>query len=155
MAEWADVVKRDHMTHVGKNAYLAKLLFLQILRLKKFYGCQFYKVRNTVPQNSAYFTQTTEGNIVIGINTDGIHLLDPFCKRIEKSIPFNEINRWETYKNKYFWMNVRNNGNKSSEDFILTTPQAELIQDTLTDIVYEIKKAKYIIRHIKKQQNQQ
>jgi len=138
------MLQDEHMKHQGKNSFLTKILFVQTLRQKPQYGSHFFKVKNTIPNSSAYFQQTKEGNIIIGINNDGVHLQDPLSKKIERTIAFKDIINWEVVKGKYFWMEVTKND--VMEDYILSTPQAELIKETLIDIVYELKKKGNILK---------
>eukprot|EP01130_Rhizamoeba_saxonica_P010486 TRINITY_DN4295_c0_g1_i1.p1 TRINITY_DN4295_c0_g1~~TRINITY_DN4295_c0_g1_i1.p1 ORF type:complete len:343 (-),score=59.74 TRINITY_DN4295_c0_g1_i1:8-1036(-) len=50
--EWENLIGDEHESHVGKTPYIAKLLYLQLLRQRPYYGSVFFRVKNKSIRNN-------------------------------------------------------------------------------------------------------
>jgi len=123
----------------------SKITFLDSFRKKSYYNAVFFRVKNKVKeQGAAFWQQHTDSNTVLGINIDGLHILDPQDKKLQRSYPFCKIVQWKVQEKKYFWMEVEDpQEERRNLEFLFETPLAPLIEDTIVDLTNEVHKKKY------------
>lgn len=148
--EWEDLVYKCYETTRGKDRLISQMLYLQLVRQWAYYGCTFFK-GFFVPNTEAFFQQHFSGDVVIGVNNRGIHLMDPVVFKVI-SVEFDEIDAPKSDE-RYFSFTRRKRG-AQPEVFTFKTKQGDIINDLLHDWFAEFKRQKMIINKEKHRQSQ-
>jgi len=138
--EWENLLVAEHEAHKGKDSHHLKRSYLSIVRQWKHYGCTFFKARY-VPFDTAFFSQEFEGKVRIGVNENGVHLIDPKVMKII-TIPLKDVVEWNSSKH-LFSMSVASefSGKRTllksktlpSKKYQFHSAQSELINDFICD----------------------
>jgi hypothetical protein len=73
--EWEALIYAEQEKHNGKDKYIKEMLYLQLVRQWPYYGSTFYRAKYK-PPTQGFFNQEFSGEIVIGVNGYGVHLID-------------------------------------------------------------------------------
>lgn len=76
LTQWEELVFTEHALHRGKDKMITELLYLQICRQWRFYGSTFFYAKYK-PPTQGFYTQEFAGDVVIGVNDFGVHIIDP------------------------------------------------------------------------------
>jgi len=99
-----------------------KIAYLDLVRKWPFYGSTFFKARY-IPGESVFFKQEFEGKVRVGINENGVHIIDPKALKVV-SLRFEQILSWNSEK-KRFWFYYQKEDN-SSQGQLLKRSQSTL-----------------------------
>lgn len=140
---WEERLFLEHAKHKGRDNHYLKMMYLEIVRKWKYYGCTFFKAKLRPTQEAVFYKQDFEGKVRLGVNEFGIHIVDAKALRVT-SYPYSSIQSWDSEKD-LFWFEFRDERKPSfltitklmdvekSNVYELITKQAELINDTLCD----------------------
>jgi len=139
-AEWERMLYTEHENHRDKDNLYLKQIYLKLVRQWKHYGCTFFKAQYRAPE-SLYYKHEYEGDVRLGINQNGLHVIDPRELKII-SFSFNQILEWDSEKD-VFWVVVKEEIPKAkgfltvkanpNREYYFKSPQAELLNDLLWD----------------------
>lgn len=74
--QWEAALLKEHQSHKGKDPQDLKNAYLSIVRQWAYYGGTFFKARY-VPSEAVFFKQDFEGKVRVGVNENGLHIIDP------------------------------------------------------------------------------
>lgn len=86
--EWESLILKAHGALVGKKAEEAQLDYLDIVKQWPFYGTTFY------PPCKCSNNRRLPAKVIIGVNAEGILLLNKKDKELVSTHPFTEICSW-------------------------------------------------------------
>jgi len=133
-----------------------KLSYLEIAREWEHYGCTFFKGKNVTQNEQHFFTQDFEGKVRIGVNQNGIHIIEPSKLKIV-TYPWDIVIDWHSQKQIFFLEVEDEIKEKSSiklptfgrskrkvptKQYYFNSKQAELINDLICDWLEEYYKGK-------------
>jgi hypothetical protein len=152
---WQNLIENEHKKHVGKNRIILKLLYLQFVRQKPYYGAILFRgYNNKVKQQGAgFFDHDIEGAIAIGVNMEGIHVFSSQEGKLLRTFSFYDISQWSVDPNDgVFYFKALNRDRAAYEIYLLETPKAPIILDVIMDVVYELNRQRLAIRETRKAQ---
>lgn len=140
--QWEDIIYNEQELHNGKDPFIAKLLYLQLVRQFKYYGCTFFHAKYK-PPTQGFYRQEFAGPVIIGINEYGIHIIDPQVMKVI-SIEFSRILHPKSDERCFtFYETLVEKA--PPKQFYFKTNQGELIDDLLHDWFAELKQAKSVV----------
>lgn len=136
----------EHASNKDKDKHSLELDYLALVRQWKHYGCVFFKAKY-FEEESVYFKQEWEGKVRIGVNQNGIHIVDPKAMKII-DYPFKTITDWDSDQTVFFFeAKVEDTGKgglfskmrkKEGKLFRFKSKQSELINDLVCDWMSEL-----------------
>lgn len=136
---WEAVI-RDEYAALGdtKSPLDCQRAYLAVIQQLPSYGSTFFPV-TFIPEEVTPFKQMFEGDILLGVNAIGVHLIDTrLCRRADASpvrtCPFQRIISWDSDKLTFFFEYLPAEGN-AQHPILLTfsTPHGNMINDLLCD----------------------
>lgn len=135
--EWESNLFAEHLNHKGKDNNSLKLMYLDLVREWPYYGSTFFKARYI--QNETFYKQDFEGQVRIGINGNGLHLISPKEMKVI-TYSYNELSTWDSEKGIFLFevKEVEKGGlfklkKKPTKLYQFKSEQADLINDLLCD----------------------
>ena len=136
---WEDAICDEYAALGDKMSALdCQRAYLDIVQQLPSYGSTFFPV-TFIPEEVTPFKQVFEGDILLGVNAIGVHLIDTrLCRRADTSpvrtCPFQRIISWESDKLTFFFEYLPAEGN-AQHPILLTfsTPHGNMINDLLYD----------------------
>eukprot|EP00727_Mastigamoeba_balamuthi_P006928 m51a1_g2856 hypothetical protein (566) ;mRNA; f:328833-330743 len=155
--KWEARVLHEHREHVGKDRQLMKKKYLTAVRGWKYYGSTFFRAEFT-PTRQSFFHQPFQGEVVIGINRVGVHIIDG--KALKSShpasavvtCPYGRIVWWDGDQSSFALECVPVSGSASDHGmvFAFRTTQGALISDLIHDWHGEYERAARQAKAIKR-----
>jgi hypothetical protein len=136
--KWKTRILEEHKRHAGKDRLILQLLYLQLVRQWPYYGSTFFKAEY-IPVAQSFYKQPFEGEVRIGINMYGLHIIDP-KRMIMNTYTYTDLKEWESDKNLFYFLTPKGEVKKH----IYKTPQANLVNDLLWDVIGDL------AQHVKK-----
>eukprot|EP01114_Cavostelium_apophysatum_P001928 TRINITY_DN11692_c0_g1_i1.p1 TRINITY_DN11692_c0_g1~~TRINITY_DN11692_c0_g1_i1.p1 ORF type:complete len:410 (-),score=94.87 TRINITY_DN11692_c0_g1_i1:81-1310(-) len=136
--EFEQVLAKEHVIHADRNKYDLQILYLSIVRQWKHYGCVFFKAKH-IQQDTIHKSQF-EGKVRLGVNENGIHIVDPREMKIvshsyESIFDYNSEKEmfWFAAKIKHEKTGMFSKVRNEEKTFQFKSKQAELINDLICD----------------------
>jgi len=156
--EWETLLFKEHERHTGKDNHALKLQYLEIVRQWDHYGCTFFKAQNITQKDQHFFQQDFEGKVRIGVNENGVHIIEPTKLKIV-TYPWSIVVDWHSQKQTFF-LEVEDETRKQeksvikmpfskqkkipTKEYFFKAKQAELIHDLICDWLEEYYKARQL-----------
>lgn len=137
-SKWRNRIIEEHKRHTGKDKLILQLLYLQLVRQWPYYGSTFFKAEY-LPVTQSFYKQPFEGEVRIGINMYGLHIIDP-KRMIMNTYTYTDLKEWESDKDLFYFLTPKGEVKKH----IYKTPQANLVNDLLWDVISDL------AQHVKK-----
>jgi len=99
--EWEQSLFDAQDQHKGKDQNALRLDYLTIVREWKYYGSTFF-MAEAIPVEGVFFSQEFGGKVRIGVNQNGIHIIDPLQMKIV-SHPLDTIGKFDAIQRKFFF----------------------------------------------------
>ena len=136
---WEGVIRDEYAALGDKMSPLeCQRAYLAIIQQLPSYGSTFFPV-TFIPEEVTPFKQVFEGDILLGVNAIGVHLIDTrLCRRADTSpvrtCPFQRIISWDSDKLTFFFEYLPAEGD-AEHPILLTfsTPHGNMINDLLCD----------------------
>lgn len=136
---WEGVIRDEYAALGDKMSALeCQRAYLAVIQQLPSYGSTFFPV-TFIPEEVTPFKQIFEGDILLGVNAIGVHLIDTrLCRRADTSpvrtCPFQRIISWDSDKLTFFFEYLPAEGN-AQHPVLLTfsTPHGNMINDLLCD----------------------
>eukprot|EP01116_Phalansterium_solitarium_P022761 TRINITY_DN7636_c0_g1_i2.p1 TRINITY_DN7636_c0_g1~~TRINITY_DN7636_c0_g1_i2.p1 ORF type:complete len:491 (-),score=86.42 TRINITY_DN7636_c0_g1_i2:41-1462(-) len=151
-ADWEALVYVRHDLNRGKDKLICQMLYLQLVRQYSYYGSTVFAAKYT-PPGQGFFHQEFSGDMKLGVNGEGIHIIDFFMRRFY-SVPFEKIAAMES-DGKYFWFTERTDTGLAPLMHTVKTRQSDLIEDLVHDWFGEWKRTKQQLDAERFRQNSQ
>jgi len=135
--DWEHRIVVAYKKLTGMAPREAQLKYLDIVRLLPSYGSTFFKAENE-PDATTTRRQWFDGNIIVGVNSLGIHLIDPEMVHKTKVSPIFTIFltwliSWDSDQGLFFAEYEGLNPGDATRSLTLRTPEAHMINDVLCD----------------------
>jgi len=142
--EWEIGLFNEHEKHRDKDKTALEVSYLQLVRQWKHYGCTFFKAK-VMQSETAFFAEQFSGKVRMGVNQNGVHIIDPKEMKIITH-EFSSITNFGSDKN-LFWLEVEieekskgvfSKAKSTKKTLHCVSKQAELMNDLVCDWVHEI-----------------
>eukprot|EP01099_Mayorella_cantabrigiensis_P005713 TRINITY_DN4634_c0_g1_i1.p1 TRINITY_DN4634_c0_g1~~TRINITY_DN4634_c0_g1_i1.p1 ORF type:complete len:358 (+),score=77.58 TRINITY_DN4634_c0_g1_i1:54-1076(+) len=129
-SEWEELVLSEHKKLKGKEKTLVHRLYLQLVRRWAYYGSTFFKGQYR-SATSIFMTQQFEGDVRIGINENGIHIVEPAQLKVDSFRP-EEIESYKSSGDKFsFKLTLKSE--RQIKEYVYKSKQADLIEELLLE----------------------
>jgi hypothetical protein len=150
--DWEELIFAKHESCRGQEKMITKMLYLQLVRQWTYYGSCFYDATFT-PSSQTFYSQEFSGNIALGVNWFGIHLIDPVLMKII-SIEFKNVVKLSSTDFLFGFTERQADKQKPHKEWIFRTKAGHLINDLIHDWFAEIKATDNWVELTRKQQSQ-
>ncbi|KAH3763254.1 26S proteasome non-ATPase regulatory subunit 8 [Pelomyxa schiedti] len=127
--EWEQAIYAEHSRHAGKDKNSLMFLYLEATRRWRYYGSTFFSAIY-VPTQQSFWKQPYQGQVIIGINFFGVHVIEPRDMKIA-SCPHERITWWESDRRNFSLQFVASTG--LPQRLAFKTRQSSLINELLQD----------------------
>eukprot|EP01132_Coremiostelium_polycephalum_P000461 gene461-582_t len=148
--EWESLVSPQHVLLRGSDPLNLKRAYLETCQRWLYYGSTFFKAKY-VPVNTSFFLQEYEGKVSIGVNGNGVHIIDPKAMKMI-SHHYKDIIAWNSTPNSFSLQIGTHIKSDPVKIYTFTTLQGELINDLIHDWLVEWQRE---VNSTKQQQPQQ
>ena len=125
--DWEEYIYREHQSLLHRTGLNAKMEYVKICQSWECNGCLFYEVRQTCLKGHP-------PRVLLGINTNGIYLLDVNDRSVLEKYKLSEVYRWGFKPGSNFYFEIKGSGqNVKGPIFEFGTTQGNRMSELLTD----------------------
>ena len=125
--DWEEYIFKEHQSLLKRRDLNPRLEYVKIAQSWECNGCFFYEV-----QQSSF--KAHPKRVLLGINTNGIYLLDPKDRTVLEVYKLSEVYRWGFKPGSNFYFEIKGSGQSvKGPIFEFGTTQGNRMSEMLTD----------------------
>jgi hypothetical protein len=125
--DWEEMIYKEHQALLSRDDLNAKLEYVKICQSWECNGCLFYEVRQTC-------LKSAPARVLLGINTNGIYLINPTDRSVLQKYKLSEVYRWGFKPGSNFYFEIKGSGqNVKGPIYEFGTTQGNRMSEMLTD----------------------
>eukprot|EP01134_Creolimax_fragrantissima_P002306 CFRG2306T1 len=126
ISEWVELISKAHRHHAGRDPVLIHRLYLNLCRQWSHYGCTWFYGRVCNETKEVIAQDTPTELIRIGVNYDGIHLINHITNTIIVYVPLDQLAWYASELDKLLY--IEYGDPKKPTPMSIITPQARIVE---------------------------